>query len=167
MLATRSDQDLVAASTAACYCLARQTLARSISQCLLPGEHPPSTQARLTLGSGSPMSSAGVSVGWQTPGVRWACHGDDGPMMRVAPWRNDWAEIVLRILATGVAERSTNHSRCVPISSGRGKNAQVRRYSCQVCKTVGSAYVGSNPTPATSKNPGHSLANVPQGERFA
>jgi hypothetical protein len=54
-----------------------------------------------------------------------------------------------------------------------GLNVYVRRYepckevaageevfmaqSATPCKTVGSAYVGSNPTPATSKTPGHSL----------
>jgi hypothetical protein len=27
---------------------------------------------------------------------------------------------------------------------------QVRRVRCGVCKTVGSAYAGSNPTPATT-----------------
>ena len=32
--------------------------------------------------------------------------------------------------------------------------------SPKVCKTVGSAYVGSNPTPATSKTPGQALRGV-------
>ena len=34
--------------------------------------------------------------------------------------------------------------------------AQVRALSPEVCKTVGSAYVGSNPTPATTYNPSSS-----------
>ena len=45
-------------------------------------------------------------------------------------------------------------SQWVPAKSGKGENAQVRAHTCRVCKTVGSAYVGSNPTPATRKSPG-------------
>jgi hypothetical protein len=44
------------------------------------------------------------------------------------------------------------------------ENAQVSSYSdgqgWAPCRTVGSAYVGSNPTPATSKTPGQALRGV-------
>jgi hypothetical protein len=36
-----------------------------------------------------------------------------------------------------------------------------------VCKTVGSAYDGSNPSPATSRTPGHGVANAASGSGCA
>jgi hypothetical protein len=48
--------------------------------------------------------------------------------------------------------------------SGQVTGGHLQRKT-PVCKTVGSAYVGSNPTPATSKTPGHSVVGAAQGER--
>ena len=44
-------------------------------------------------------------------------------------------------------------SHCVPTDPWRRARPQVSALSWRVCKTVGSAYVGSNPTPATRQNP--------------
>jgi hypothetical protein len=38
--------------------------------------------------------------------------------------------------------------------------AQVKGVSADICKTVGLAYVGSNPTPATSQNPRSDLVSA-------
>jgi len=43
-----------------------------------------------------------------------------------------------------------DHAQCLPKSGEARKLAQVATVDPGVCKTVGSAYVGSNPTPATS-----------------
>jgi len=43
-----------------------------------------------------------------------------------------------------------DHAECVRKVRRITEFGQVMSFGCGVCKTVGSAYVGSNPTPATS-----------------
>ena len=42
-----------------------------------------------------------------------------------------------------------DHAKCVRRLRHSTEFGQVMTFGCGVCKTVGSAYVGSNPTPAT------------------
>jgi hypothetical protein len=64
---------------------------------------------------------------------------------------------------TGRCPDRPDHSRCVPIKPGKHVKCQVTALWWRVCKTVGTAYVGSNPTPATCECPGQSLARDARG----
>jgi hypothetical protein len=50
------------------------------------------------------------------------------------------------------SSRQNAHAECTPKRSHRQLFALVMALRWRVCKTVGSAYVGSNPTPATTQN---------------
>jgi hypothetical protein len=57
--------------------------------------------------------------------------------------------LLLSLRTQKAQNQEHDHVQCEPESGSARTFAQVRGFTPEVCKTVGSAYVGSNPTPAT------------------
>jgi hypothetical protein len=88
--------------------------------------------------------------------------GADGQHNRSRP-RRPWPRAILSVASrVPRTRRSWKHGKSKISSEQRIRAGQWHFYSCrrrEVCKTVGSAYVGSNPTPATTCEDGPLAGN--------
>jgi hypothetical protein len=62
--------------------------------------------------------------------------------------------VILRQTLERIRRSDASSCKCVRKLDVQAVFAQVSGIMCEVCKTVGSAYVGSNPTPATTSENG-------------
>jgi hypothetical protein len=81
--------------------------------------------------------------------------------------RGELVRFQARSGAGGPPAIELDHVHCVPRRRQALTFVQVAAFSPGACKTVGLAYVGSNPTPATNKTPGQTRCRRSSGTRKA